>query len=153
MQLGQTDLAWQEDRLSYVPFEWRERLRKLHFKKLQLVESIEWTIKQENQFRESNLWLLKTTDRIKKLKVPINLSDYELCDLAEKLAKKCFDMTEIVTGIFFRKSSDLRKRLNKYVESYSIDPPSQELEDKAAIARMTDHLWWRRHLRKYQART
>lgn len=127
MQLGQTDLAWQEDRLSYVPFEWRERLRKLHFKKLQLVDSIEWSIEQENQFRESNLWLLKTTDRIKKLKVPINLSDFELCDLAEKLSKKCFDMTEIVTGIFFRKPKDLRNRLNKYVESYSIDPPKDDL--------------------------
>ena len=153
MKLGANDLAWQEDRLSVVPFEWRERLRKLHFKKLQLVDSIEWSIEQENQFRESNLWLLKTTDRIKKLKVPINLSDFELCDLAEKLAKKCFDMTEIVTGIFFRKPKDLRNRLNKYVESYSIDPPHDEIEDTAAIARMTDHLWWRRQLRKYQART
>jgi hypothetical protein len=120
---------------------------------LTLVDSIDWSIDQENQFRESNLWLLKTTDRIKKLKVPINLSDFELCDLAEKLAKNCFNMTEIVTGIFYRKSKDLRNRLNRYVESYSIDPPNAELDDKAAIARMTDHLWWRRQLRKYQART
>jgi hypothetical protein len=62
-------------------------------------------------------------------------------------------MTEIVNGIFYRYIKDLRKRLNKFVLAYSITPPNHKIDDKAAVARMTDHLWWRRQLRNNQARS
>ena len=152
MQLDAINLAWREERLSYVPFDWKERIRKLHFKKLKLVDSINWTIEHEEQERKSNLWLLETTERIKKLKVPINITDREINDLAKELAKKCLDMTEIVNGIFYKYIKDLRQRLNKFVISYSITPPKETISDNAAVARMTDHLWWRRQLRNNQAR-
>lgn len=150
MRLASPD-QWQAQRLAFVPGPWRERVRRQHAGKLKAAAALPWTKKSEAQ-RLANLWLLDTTQRLEALRVPVTLTDAEVCDMARAKAQKAMQLAEIVPGIVYTDKAALRQRLAGFVARYGIAPPPEQIEDGPAIARMTDHLWWRRALRKTQAR-
>lgn len=150
MQLT-TPESWQRARLAHVPGPWRERVRRLHVGKLKATEALPWNQQSEAQ-RLANLWLLHTTERMEALRVPITLSDSELIDMARERAEKVLALAEIVPGIFYTDKGAMRARMAGFVARYGITPPGEEFKDGPAIARMTCPLWWRRQLRKTQAR-
>lgn len=144
--------AWAEDRLSWVPDPWQSRLRGIHANRMREAAAIPpGTGRQSEAERNANIWLHDTTERIKQLRVPINLKDAELCEMADNLAKRCMSLSEIVPGMLLN-AQQLRRRLAAFVLNYGIEPPGSDIDDAPAIARMTDHLWWRRKLRVHQAR-
>ncbi len=143
--------SWQRAQLAHVPGAWRERVRRMHAKRLTLAEALPWNEQSEAQ-RVANLWLLHTTERMAALRVPITLSDSELCDMAREKAAKALALAEIVPGVFYTDKGALRQRMAGFVARYGITPPGEEFRDAPAIARMTCPLWWRRQLRKTQAR-
>jgi len=142
------DRVWQAEQLAIVPGAWRERVRKIHVKRLETEAE-----------QTANLWLLGLTDRMKKIRVPIALKDDELCELAIKCAKECMDLANVYVTTDM---ASLRERMNCYCQRYGITPPDPlrltkngkevGVTDRGAVARMTDHLWWRRNIRKTQAR-
>lgn len=142
---------WQRARLAHVPGPWRERVRRLHAGKLKAVEALPWN-EQDEANRLANLWLLNTTERMEALRVPITLTDDELCDMARDKAQKVMELAEIVPGRYFTDASAMRERMAGFVARYGITPPGEQFKDGPAIARMTCPLWWRRQLRKSQAR-
>ncbi len=99
--------------------------------------------------RAANLWLLQTTKRMEALRVPVTLTDGELIDLATKSAKKALGLAEITVTVTVQA---LRQRMAAFCAGYGIEPPTEKTKDRPAIARMTCELWWRRALRKTQAR-
>jgi len=144
--------AWAEERLIFVPDGWQEIIRGIHGRKLDQAERIPpGTGAQSEAERTANIWLFDTTERIRGLRVPIHLKDWELCDMAERLAKRALGLMEYLPGKILTLKA-LRIRLNGFVQEYGIFPPDDKIEDGPAIARMTDELWWRRKLRIHQAR-
>jgi len=129
----------------------------MHAGKLKATAALPWSLQSEAA-RLANLWLLETTERMQALRVPITLTDAEICDMARAKAGKAMQLAEIVPGIVYTDKGALRERLAGFVARYGITPPknapgkSDHVEDGPAIARMTDHLWWRRKIRQTQAR-
>jgi hypothetical protein len=144
--------VWAEERLIFVPDGWQDVIRSIHAARLDAAAAIPaGTGAQSEAERLANIWLFDTTERMKHLRVPIHLKDWELCEMAERLAKRAMGLSEIVPGRILQ-PAQLRTRLEGFVGNYGIIPPDQKIEDAPAIARMTDSLWWRRKLRIHQAR-
>lgn len=149
--MHQSPEQWQAQRLAVVPGPWRERVRRMHAGKLKASAALPWN-QQSEAARLANLWLLTTTERMQGLRVPITLTDAEVCDMAKAKALQAMQLAEIVPGIVYTDKAALRARLAGFVARYGITPPGEQFADGPAIARMTDELWWRRQLRKTQAR-
>lgn len=144
--------VWAEERLIFVPEGWQDVIREIHASKLDAAAAIPpGTGRQSEAERIANVWLFDTTERMKQLRVPIHLKDWELCEMAERLAKRAMSLSEIVPGMMMTPQA-LRTRLEGFVANYGIIPPDRKIEDGPAIARMTDAIWWRRKLRIHQAR-
>ena len=143
---------WADERLIFVPDGWQEVIRAIHARKLDAAEQIQpGTGAQSEAERLANIWLFDTTERMRHLRVPIHLKDWELCEMAETLAKRAMSLMEYLPGRILT-PRQLRTRLNGFIGNYGIVPPDSRIEDAPAIARMTDSLWWRRKLRIHQAR-
>jgi hypothetical protein len=165
-----TPEQWTAQRLAFVPGPWRERVRRQHAGKLKAAAALPFQKTSEAQ-RLANLWLLDTTQRLEALRVPVTLTDTELCDMARDMAQKVMDVAATEPGKIDKRAlravnagfvvnyitalptkESIRARMAGFVARYGIKPPDEEFEDGPAIARMTDELWWRRQLRKTQAR-
>lgn len=134
---------WHREKLKAVPGALRERVRRMHENKFKAAKAVE-------DFQAANLWLQQTAERMKGIKVPTALTDSELCEIADKCARECLDMAGERVGLMGIEG--LRKRMGLYCNKYGIQPPGETVEDSPAVSRMTCHLWWRRQLRKTQAR-
>lgn len=96
---------------------------------------------------------------MRTIRVPIGLTDAEICELADKCARHAMMLPDLPV---IHTVSAYRERLEKFVRLYGIEPPERPritrngkrvgVEDRPAIARMTDPQWWRLALRRYQAR-
>jgi hypothetical protein len=134
---------WHIQKLAHVPGPLRERVRRMHESKFKGAKTVEAA-------QAANLWLSETAERMKAIKVPTALSDGELCEIADKCARDCMDMAGERVGLMGIEG--LRKRMGLYCKKYGIQPPGETIEDGPAVSRMTCQLWWRRQLRKTQAR-
>lgn len=123
-------------------------------------------------------WLAGVGNRLAAIRVPVKLTDAELCEKARECANVCMsrasggsgpgrwgqeariartaagepDFIGIPAGGFAFDLASVRERMAVYVRAFGIEPPGEKIEDRPAISRMTDHLWWRRRLRVAQAR-
>lgn len=140
----QSEAEFKAARLAMVPPAWRQRVDNLHRKKHDAATDGEGR-------RLAGLWLWDLSAGMAALKVPVNLTDGELCDLAARRAAECMSAGEYVPGKFIKTLSGLRARMEATVTRYGIAPPDVDT-DAGAVARMTCPLWWRRALRKAQAR-
>lgn len=136
----ETQQVWERSRLAIVPGPWRERVRRLHQKR------------QAAGFSAANLWLLDITDRMKKLRVPLDMDEGDIRAMAAQKAKEAMGLCESAQGIYLSEPGALRAKMAAFVESYGITPPPDTVTDTGAISRMTAPLWWRRKLRVAQGR-
>lgn len=145
--------GWEQERLASVPAPWRKRVFSLFDKRLKEAFSIPGgTGKQSDAVRDANVWLLDTTERMAALRVPVNLSDSELCDMAREKARECMNLAVMEPGFYMMDAAQLRQRMASFVEGFGIKAPGLEILNGPAISRMTDEIWWRRGLRVAQAR-
>jgi hypothetical protein len=142
---------WEAGRLRFVPEAWAARVR---WKHADLGGS--WS-------GDANGWLLDHTEAMAGIRVPVNLTDAEICDLANRCAREAMNLAD---GPAVIDLPALRARLAVYVGSYGITPPEPlrmatkgrnagkmiGVADAGAVRRMTDAQWWRRALRRHQAR-
>lgn len=149
--IDSAQLAWQAERIALLPSPWQRRVKRAHDDRLSLAEARYWSDHGET-LRQANMWLLNATERIRKIRVPISMNDDQLREMASNRAMRCLKLSEIVPGVHYSDTSALRRRMAQYVTRYGIKPPGQKISDAAAVARMTDEQWWRRQLRKTQAR-
>jgi hypothetical protein len=144
-------IAWQGERVALLPAPWRKRVKAAHDKRLTAAAARYFADHGEG-LRQANMWLLKVTERIKAIKVPITLTDEQLRELAATRAQRCARLAEIVPGFYYSDKAALRRRMAVYVGRYGVAAPRPRVSDDAAIARMTCEQWWRRALRRTQAR-
>lgn len=144
-------LAWQAERIALLPAPWQRRVKRTHDERL-TAAAARYFVDHGETLRQANMWLLKATERIKGIKVPITLSDEQLREMAANRAHRCARLAEIVPGFFYTDKAALRRRMNAYVARYGVAAPAARVSDDAAIARMTCEQWWRRALRRSQAR-
>lgn len=163
MYAARTD--WTAERLALIPGAWRDRVAGIYAGKLKYAAALPaGRGLVTDAERAANEWLSETADRMRVLRVPMNLSDGELCELAKRCAADAVDLAALHGG--FASASELRRRMAAYVISYGIEPPPSKpvtdtdtgeivetaITDTGAIKRMSDHVWWRRRLRVVQGR-
>lgn len=147
------DALWQAERLSFVPGPWRERVRRIHAGKLAKADSLpagRGLITEA--VGNANLWLVAAVERMEALRVPVSLSDSELCEIAREKARECMSLGQYGPGLYLVDVSAIRAKMGRFVAGFGIVPPGEKIEDRPAISRMTDSLWWRRRLRVSQGR-
>ncbi len=96
---------------------------------------------------QANRWIYGLADKIAALRIAPNATDADILDLAEKRAECAADRARrwIPKG-----AAKARQEVGKLCTKWGIEPPGAKHDDQAAIARMTDALWWRRKLRDEQ---
>lgn len=147
------DEASRADFLRAIPKQWRRRVGAIHAGKMARAGSIRHEIAQRYEIeREADSWLSDMAGRVSGVRVPVDISDGELCELAERCAHKAMTLGEFAPGFHVSDSGALRARLNAYVEGFGVVAPGGEIEDAPALSRMTCPLWWRRALRRAQGR-
>lgn len=90
----------------------------------------------------ANRWLLDIGQRADACHIPPEASDSDICDLAKRKAGEAAGLLETFKG------SNARPTLERHCRRAGITPPASKIDDGQAIARMTDHLWWRPRLRR-----
>ena len=130
---------WQDGRLDMLPDAWRADFsRRFERKKGGTFPQL-WA---------ANGWLREITEPWQAIRLPLNVSDSDICAMAEKCAAECMGLAAIGGDV-----AALRQRQAAMVRRWSIDPPEgEEVTERGAVARMTDPLWWRRGLRRVHAR-
>lgn len=129
--------------------------------------------------RSANIELREVVDRLAVVRIPLDASDTTICQAADALANRCFELASAsmagaersqdtrgqwITG----KSLDpmpllgtpplIRAALGRVAIGQGVTPPidhpcnGAHVEDGPAIARMTDPQWWRRQLRRAHAK-
>jgi len=91
---------------------------------------------------DANRWLLDIGQRAESCHIQPEASDSDICDLAKRKAGEAASLLETFKG------SNARPTLERHCRRAGITPPSIKIDDGQAIARMTDHLWWRPRLRR-----
>ena len=154
MQLAEArDDARRAAMVRSIPAQWRRRVGAIHAGKLARARGVRHEIAQRYEIeREADKWLADRAAAVSGLRVPVDISDSDLCEMAERCAHKAMSLGEFAPGYHVADIGALRSRLNAYVAGFGIDAPGDDKEDAPALARMTDPLWWRRQLRKAQGR-
>jgi hypothetical protein len=156
----QAERDWVDGQIDCLPDPWQDRARKQYVGLLRAARQIpDGTGRQGEQIRAANQWLLRAANIADAVQIPVGMSDSDLCAKADELARECLSMA----GSEWLKTPEvIRARMAKFVGRFGIAPPALPystktgkragIEDGPAIARMTDSLWWRRALRRHQAR-
>jgi hypothetical protein len=133
-------------------------------------------VEQIEAERNANLFVLGTVAGLDVVRLPLDASDWEICQAADDLAGRasevafrgvgCFNGStlnaiqgrqvvaedrQFSTGIV-RTAPELRAALDKIAMGWAITPPELNIQDGPAIARLTDPQWWRRQLRRVHAK-
>lgn len=99
-------------------------------------------------FFHAQAWLEGQAETWGKIRVSLNLTDGEICDLAERRARECMGLP----GIAAADMAAMRGRMAAYAERHGIAAPACGVSDLGAVRRMSCPSWWRRRLRVQQAR-
>lgn len=136
---------WARQQVEGLPLNWAGRLLRDWDRKRQ--SGGDW-IDQMQAEAGANRRLLRITRALEACRVPLDSSDGEVCDLAERIAAAVMD-----TARRLHDPELLRGHLGAMMQRWRIEPPGPKIEPGPAIARMTDPLWIRRKLRAIHART
>ena len=140
-------------RLAAIPRQWRRRVSEAHRARLARRDALseaDYSVARRNAITAAaHAWLAAAADLVGAIRVPLDMSDADLCALAEKLARECMDLAG---NVWLKTPGAIRARLMQFAAGYGIRPPGETVADGPAIARMTCPQWWRRGLRVYQAR-
>jgi hypothetical protein len=134
LQRMPTDAEWTQSRVGTLPRRWADRLM------------TRWQTRQVTDYAGANLELLRTTESLLQVRIPLDASDSALCDAAALLAKRCISRAEL-----YHSAPELRAAMGRVCAGQNIKPPGEQHKDTPAIARMCCPQWWRRKLRKQHA--
>ena len=129
------DQRFIENQIGHFPDSWKSRLTESH------------KTKHGIDRREANIHLRAITAKLDFVRLPLDASDGDICKRAEQLAVDCMDV-----GRIHHQVETIRAGMAAFVVSFGLNPPSEEIEDKPAIMRMTCRDWWRKGLRKMHAK-
>lgn len=137
-----SDHQWAAQRVATLPRRWQRRV-------LGSWERARQDTPPGEPHRLANLALLDVTDRLGGVRLPLDTTDAELCDHADKQARRCFDAAQL-----FRDQHTLHAAMVRVCEGQGVTPPASKCGGNLApaIARMVCPLWWRRQLRRVHAK-
>jgi hypothetical protein len=99
--------------------------------------------------RRANAGLLMALASLSTAPLPLDVSDIDICAAAEKHAETCRKTAEETQHIG---RDATRRELARFCITAGINAPGADMGEEPAILRMQCHLWWRRQLRRAQAR-
>lgn len=140
--------VWAAQRVATLPTRWQSHLMAAWDRGRAHRTHEHWTAESEAH-RAANVALLRITERLEAHRLPLDATDAQICEHADQQARRCLDLASL-----YHLQANLHQAMNRVCSGHGIKPPAaKEPQDLApAIARMTDPLWWRRQLRKVQAK-
>lgn len=130
------DAAWFEHHAGRVPAQWRKRLERAYNR----------TRAKVSEFA-ANTWLRQVSESLGSLVLPLSAGDAEVRAAADRFALECMR----TAGELSHDLDSYREAAARYVRGRGCRPPDVE-DSRAAVARMTCPLWWRRQLRRQHGR-
>src|SRR6218665_3474314 len=124
-----SDAEWVEGRIRGLPPRWRGRLLR------------QWKKRSAMDYVGANVGLREATAALLSVRVPLDASDSEICDAAERQALRCLDRFALTIG-----PEQARAAMARVCAAQGITPPAPEMTDGPAIARMCCSLLCRRTL-------
>lgn len=144
--MRQSHEQWAASQVEGLPFRWRARL-------LRSWEEARADIRPRDEkgdaLRRAGAGLLRALERLSAAPLPLDASDARVCEEAAKRADECRATAESTQHLSIEAR---RAELERYCASLGLLAMKKGVEDGPAIARMSCPLWWRRQLRKAQAR-
>lgn len=138
---------WARQQVEGLPMTWAGRLLRDWTRSSQ--SGGDW-VEQMQAEAGANRRLLRITAALESCRVPLDSSDGEICDLADRIAAAVID---VAARFAWYGRDAMREKMAGIVEKWGIEAPVEQIEDGPAIARMTDPVWIRRKLRGVHART
>lgn len=120
-----------------LPFNWG----------VKAYEALKAALDEEGPKSERYKALADLLDKVTDAPIPLDATDAHLCVLAERYAGDCATHGAIIT-----EPTALRARLAHVCATAGIEAPN-DCDDRQAIMRCNDPLWWRARLRKLHGRT
>lgn len=166
---GRSHKEWGADVAATLPRRFRARILAQHERDLIDRDASLPPVKQENAaISLANEKLRKTVEGLQSIAVPLDASDADICEHAEKMAKGCADAAQRFSdGMLREQAEDLlaacggefdadyarRSVMNAFCVRHEVEPPKgRKMTAQGAMARMGDAGWWRRQLRKLHAK-
>jgi hypothetical protein len=154
---------WAQNKVSGLPYRWKKRL----FNRWQKTRNDFDTATlgaEGDATRGAAFWLQDVLAGLRTVNIPLDASDSDICARADEMSKHCNSLAEV-----FHDRQSLRAAMERVLRANHIDPwqgKADKLQergkpvpadvrdetDASAIARMIDGFWWRRQLRKLQAK-
>jgi hypothetical protein len=135
-----SDAEWTRAQVAALPEVWQNWLLD------------NWEATNKHDHHAANVALRETAKALKQVRIPLNASDSDIFQVAEKIANLCrlrrqrASARELVGAVSL---ADVRVHMDDFCKRSGIEPLSKsKFADASAIARMTDTLWWRKKLRK-----
>jgi hypothetical protein len=137
---------WAARQVEGLPFRWRKRLVRSWEEARADVRAND---QQGDALRRAGAGLLRALERLSAAPLPLDASDARVCEEAAKHADACRRTAEASQHLSI---GARRSELESFCLTLGIVAPHESVDDVPAIARMVCPLWWRRQLRKAQAR-
>lgn len=130
---------WAGDISAHLPARWKKRLLS------------RWAdVRTGNTLaanRAANIELRETVERLESVRLPLDASDGDIVQAAERLALECLDVARIQ-----HQAEAVRDEMERFVREHNIEPPSKDVTFQGAMRRMSCPDWWRRKLRAMHAK-
>lgn len=131
-----SDAEWVDSRVAGLPRRWARRLRH------------QWERRSPTDYVDANVELREATAELLSVRLPLDATDAEICDAADRQALRCMDRFAVTANV-----EQARASMERVCSGQGIPPPKADTAHRPAIARMCCPLWWRRRLRKHQGQT
>ncbi len=168
----ETDAGFASRMVGDFPTRWQSRLtgqwQRARKKDLPQDRALHYP---ENAQRAANLDLLKISQKLGAVRLPLDATDSHICTEADKIAERCAEIATATiagckpgpwaTGYVFKTVTEKpvydtpamqRAAMGRIAANYGIEPPDPDTLDTPAMERMKDAQWWRRKLRAVHAK-
>lgn len=146
IQRGLQGREWAADRVAGLPVRWESRLldqwdrARLSYGEGDFIASV-------RAEREANIELRTVADSLNSVRMGLDASDSEICSTADAMADRCSELAQV-----YHTLPELRAAMGRLAVGQGVTPPVEKIEDGPAVARLACPIWWRRQLRKVQAK-
>lgn len=149
---------WAASKVDGFPARWRSRLLSSYRGKIAAADALPGGKGLRNvAMFDAGRELCEVTERLAKVRLPLDASDGDICARAEEFAILAMDVGRIQVSSI----EAAREGMEGFVKLCGLVPPSSEINkktgekrvsDRGAVGRMTCRDWWRRGLRKMHAK-
>jgi hypothetical protein len=138
---------WAANQVAGFPARWARRLLSDYSGKMADSAALPCvTGGRDKAIFDAGRGLCELTERLAKVRLPLDAKDYDICARAEEFAIQSMDIGRI------QHPEKVREGMESFVISCQIEPPNKKVKDRPAILRMTCSNWWRRGLRRMHAK-